>query len=271
LIAAIVAGAVLVAIPTVISLSRPANDGITRAGEQVSGANAAPWWEEDGARGGGSVSTAPSPYAVPSPGSSEYVIVGPEVSRRVKPTPPKPVVQPAKPRPARPGFIAVAGDHCLSDASKGFRLIGAFSDGRNGWYGRSRGGWDSDGCSGAFTAIPMSGDPRRDDTSASAVWWFKTGPVRAGSCVIGVYVPSSPESRDVAGKPAFYNVVASGTDLTRTAGFAVDQTRNRGRWVNVGTYPLRGGQIGVQLLTRGADRHGEHLAAAQARVACRAA
>jgi translation initiation factor IF-2 len=94
------------------------------------------------------------------------------------------------------------------------------------------------------------------------VWSFRTSPVVAGTCQLGVFVPTGNSQQDVAGKPAWYRVSGGGT-------FTVDQVANRGSWVSAGTFPVRDGLLSITLLTRGADPGNEHLAAAQTRISCR--
>lgn len=224
-----------------------------------------PWWAND---------DSPSPTPSPARSPHTYLIVGPE-GQLSTPTPPpvaNPVVNPP-PRKRRaaqvPTFRAVAGPGCAQGDTQGYRAVGSYTDGDRGWYDRPSGGWERDGCTGRFDALPMSGSPTDDDTSAYSLWWFTPRNLRAGTCALSVFIPTGREAHDVAGKPAFYNVIAGPDDLTRLAGFWIDQVVNRGRWLPAGRYPLRDGQLGVQLMTRGQDPNGEHLAAAQIRAECR--
>jgi translation initiation factor IF-2 len=255
LIAAVVA---VVLVLVVASLDANPGDHGTPSANQ---SGAQPWWAGD--------TGSPSP----TPSSETYLIVGPETATG-SPTPAPTAAAPRKQNPSRQGrpatFQAVAGSGCGQDATRGYQVVGRYTDGTLGWYDRPSGGWDRDGCSGQFDALPMSGSATRDDASAYVVWWFKPRDVRQGSCALAVYIPTGREFQDVAGKPAFYNVVGGPDDLTRTAGFRIDQVVNRGRWLDAGRFPLRDGRIGLQLVTRGQDPDGEHLAAAQVRADCRA-
>jgi translation initiation factor IF-2 len=284
LAAAAAGAALLVSVPLVLTTAGD-EPGTSSTAEQSRRSLALPWWEESGSpRPSASMSgtTGDSP-------SDTYLIVGPVVeaspprgaakprtsaphrsSAPATPSAPAKTVAPA-PRPAPgPTFSALAGKSCPQDASKGYQRIGPYTDGSRGWYSRSSGGWTGDGCGGDFDAVPMSGYADRDDTSAFTVWWFRTGAVRQGSCAISVYVPSSSDWRDVAGNPAYYNVIAGKDDYRRVSGFRIYQTASRGSWVSAGSYPVRDGQIGVQMITRGQDPNQEHLAAGQLKVACRA-
>jgi hypothetical protein len=267
----VVAGAAVVLLLVVLvvsSLDSSPGDHPTPVARQGDGGNQ-PWWAGDEVP---TSSVSPTPQA----SSDTYLIVGPETAT------PSPTAS-ASPGRKSPGggtapkpparvvtFTAVAGDGCEHDATRGYQVIGRYTDGERGWYGRSSGGWERDGCSGDFDALPMSGSADRDDTSAYVVWWFKPGNIRQGRCAISVYIPTGREFNDVAGSPAFYNVIAGKSDYDRIAGFRIDQVPNRGRWLFAGTYPMRDGEIAIQLVTRGEDPNGEHLAAAQVRAACRA-
>jgi hypothetical protein len=269
------AGACVVALLVVIvvtSLDSSPGDHPTPAAKESTSGNQ-PWWAAD------TPPDTPTPSPT-SPTSDTYLIVGPETtSPSISPTPARPRSgtggQPAKPpvkqpprAPAVP-FSAVAGDGCPHSSTRGYQEIGRYTDGSRGWYSRSSGGWTGDGCDGSFDALPMSGSATRDDRTAYVVWWFKPANLRQGSCTLSVYIPTGREYQDVAGDPAYYNVVAGEGNYDRISGFAIDQIANRGRWLTAGTFPLRDGQIAVQMVTRGQDPNGEHLAAAQVRASCR--
>ena len=116
-------------------------------------------------------------------------------------------------------------------------------------------------------AMPMSGSATRSDPQAYAVWWFKTGAVTSGQCSVSVYVPAG-SARDVAGRPAYYQVVRGKNDMRVVRQFTVNQAANHGRWVNAGAFPVSNGVFALRLVNRGVDAHGEHLAAAQVKVSC---
>lgn len=266
-LAGAVLGVILLLVVLVVSsLNSPLGDKRTPAAKQGTGNQ--PWWASDD-------SASPSATPTVQASSGSYLIVGPETGT------PSPTATPAPvpvgrgnrvPKPAPGGgasYTGIAGDSCQHDATKGYQEIGRYTDGARGWYSRSSGGWDRDNCDGGFDALPMSGDPNRDDTSAFVVWWFKPPNLRQGTCALSVYIPTGREFADVAGRPAFYNVVPGAGDYRRLAGFRIDQVANRGRWLAAGSFPLRDGQLAVQLVTRGQDPEGEHLAAAQIKAVCR--
>jgi translation initiation factor IF-2 len=185
---------------------------------------------------------------------------------------PPPAQQPQGP-PA-PGIKAVtyegmAGRGCGSGT--GFTGVGAYSDGKSGWVNHGDGG-----CGTSFVSIPMSGDANKDDTSAYGLWTFNTGPVTVGSCAVSVFVPNGDVTA-VGGSPSVYRVydrfaVDKGTPVGT---FQVDQIGTRGRWVNVGTFRINGAKLAVQLLNRGRDWSGStktyaHHAAAMVKAKCQA-
>lgn len=152
---------------------------------------------------------------------------------------------------------ALAGPGCSDANGSGYREIGRYSD----WHTRT-GGSPASGCSGRFTTVPMTG-ARNKDGANSVLWTFQTGKVQSGNCRLAVYVPDGG-IKDVGGAPAYYTVGG--------ASFTVDQTANRGSWVDAGAYPVSGGSLTVQLHDRGIDydgRSGAHLAAAAMRATCK--
>jgi hypothetical protein len=162
----------------------------------------------------------------------------------------------------------VAGEGCTQTADHGYFRSGFASD----WRTRGSGGLTTDGCHGAVVAVPMSGDARRDDNDNVIVWWFRTAPVTTGSCALSVYVPDTGNASDSAGEPAHYLVFRTDNASGATAGqFDVDQTRNRGRWVDAGRFPT-GGKLSVRMVTRGVDfgagREGAHLGVSALRATC---
>jgi hypothetical protein len=169
--------------------------------------------------------------------------------------------------PPAPRFSALSGESCPQAAGSGYWYHGWFKD----WYAVSRGGWNSDGCTGRMIAVPMSGDTNRDDPDNIVVWWFKV-PSQA-TCGISVYVPGTGNVKDAAGAPATYFVYATTAGSGSSIGqFGVDQVHNQGRWVDTGQYPAATGQLSVRMVTRGidwgADRAGAHLGVSAVRVTC---
>jgi hypothetical protein len=219
------------------------------------------------AASGGAGAPGGAPVRAPVGGSSGGSGGGPGVAPPQS-GPPRPVPpQPAPPAPKSPAFAALSGENCPQKSNAGYYRKGWASD----WYTRSRGGWTGDGCGGQIVAVPMSGDAKRDDNDNVIVWWFTVG--SGASCAISVYVPGTGDVRDADGAPATYFVYgttnASGSAI---ASFTVDQVHNQGRWVGVGTFAQRTGQLSVRMVTRGIDwgsgRTGAHLGVSALRVTC---
>ena len=218
----------------------------------------------------------PGPIGAPDSGAStvEGVLPPPvDLSQPAPPTaPPSSAPAPAlavATGPAR--YTAVAGEGCGQSADHGFVRKGV----DDSWYLRSHGGPTTDGCNGAAWAVPMSGDAKKDDRKIVVEWYFTTGAVTSGSCLVSVYVPNTGVADDSAGRPAHYavygSVDATGTPLGQ---FTIDQTQTRGRYVDAGRYPASG-HLSVRLTNRGVDfgegRDDAHLGAAAVRVTCSAA
>jgi hypothetical protein len=183
------------------------------------------------------------------------------VEQATKPTEPP---RPAPPVPAPPPFSAVAGFRCPDSAGSGYTQ----HVGSDNWYLVTGGGWTGDGCRGHMIAMPMSGDPDRDDLDNVILWWFQE-PSRP-RCAIQVYVPGTENVRDAAGAPATYLVYGttdgSGSPIGR---FNIDQVHNQGRWVAVGTFPGTSGQLSVRLMSRGVSNiRGAHLGGSAVRITC---
>ncbi|MGW6688111.1 hypothetical protein [Streptomyces sp. NPDC054961] len=171
-------------------------------------------------------------------------------------------------------YQAVAGAGC-SGSGTGYSQNGWFDDGQAGWKTYS-GGWGGDGCNGRFTAIPMSGAPKKDNGNY-ALWTFRTGQVSTGRCQVSVYIPNNKDIKAVGGAPAYYTVQNSLSAGSGTiSSFNINQRTQLGSWYNAGTYDVRGGQFAVMLHDRGQDWTGSgdktyaHNAAAAVRVSCTA-
>lgn len=163
---------------------------------------------------------------------------------------------------AKASSTRIAGVGCANNDSQNW-----YANAMDGQWSEKAGG--ASGC-GRSLAMPMSGDASYD-TSPYVVWWFVTKPVVTGSCAISVYVPSTGVANDVAGHPAYYKVLGGRTSSTVAARFAIDQTVNRGRWVDAGTHQVRNGEISVHLANRGSNPGGQRIGAAQVRLSCTAA
>lgn len=125
----------------------------------------------------------------------------------------------------------------------GFTGVGSYRDGRKGWVDHGDGK-----CGSTFVSIPMSGDSRRDDSSAYGMWTFAA----SGTCDVSVHVPNGG-LEEVGGNPTVYYVFdRSGVGGTPMASFAIKQVDRRGQWVSAGKFRASG-NLTVQLLTRGQD------------------
>ncbi|MFJ5229313.1 hypothetical protein ACIQBJ_05365 [Kitasatospora sp. NPDC088391] len=154
--------------------------------------------------------------------------------------------------PAAPSFSAVAGTGC-TNAGTGYDQNGWYTEGSTGWTSSSTGGYAGSGCSGKYVSLPMSGNASKD-AGKSVLWAFTTNPVPSGTCRISVYIPNNGDVKAVGGKPAYYTVQRYFTTGEGTiSAFTIDQTANRGKWVNAGTFPATNGKIAVMLHDRGID------------------
>ncbi|GAB3141969.1 hypothetical protein GCM10027290_15560 [Micromonospora sonneratiae] len=229
--------------------------------------------------GDGEEETSPSPSSdaspTASPTSTTSASPGTDPTSTASPRPnatptgaPKPTTGPTTPKVT---FAAVSGYSCPQNTTRGFRVVGRYTeDGKEGWYSVGSGAWTSDGCGGAYEAMPMSGSKTKDDNFYGE-WWFAVGSATR-SCAVSTYVPSTSDPRNVSGKPATYQVRDTEGGAIR-ATFTVDQRVNRGRWVSAGTYAVNGGRIVIRAVNRGEDwndsgRTLEHIAVAQLRVTC---
>ncbi|MFD7453366.1 hypothetical protein [Kitasatospora sp. NPDC059827] len=244
---------------------QPAPGAVVAAGAPLDRAADPAPAARSGTGSGTGTGTANRPAAGPQPGTGPAP-QGPAGQPPAQPAAPQPVPQqPQQPpqQPAAPSYSALAGPGC-SGSGTGYRENG-HSGGSRDWVTNHDGGT---GCGGDYTSVPMSGDRNKDDEN-SVSWTFSTGPVSSGSCRISVYVPNSGDLKAVGGAPAYYTVQNSGGG---TAGsFTVNQPQHRGQWVDVGTFQLGGGRIGVQLHTRGIDwggTAGAHLAASTVKADC---
>ncbi|MCX2949217.1 hypothetical protein [Lentzea sp. NEAU-D7] len=125
----------------------------------------------------------------------------------------------------------------------GYTNVGLYRDGRKGWVDHGDGK-----CGSTFVSIPMSGDARRDDSSAYGMWTFTA----TGTCEVSVHVPNGG-LQEVGGNPTVYYVFdRNGVGGTPMASFAIKQVDKRGQWVGVGKFKASG-NLTVQLVTRGQD------------------
>ncbi|MFC4078750.1 hypothetical protein [Amycolatopsis samaneae] len=207
---------------------------------------------------------APAPPGAPAgqqaaPGGPPAGAVAPPAAPGGSPDAPQaPAGSPPAAQSASP-FVLVAGPGCGGGS---FGKPGYYTKGDEGWLSSGSGGYGGEGCNGSFYSVPMSGDGRDGDNSA--VWTFTTGPVSQGSCQLQVYIPNGDATR-VGGSPSYYTVSGGGS-------FQIDQTRQRGRWVDAGRFAVSGGKVSVQLHSRGVDWKNNgglaHHAAAQLKATC---
>ena len=147
----------------------------------------------------------------------------------------------------------------------GYTSVGSYRDGRKGWVEHGDGR-----CGTSFLSIPMSGDARRDDTSAYGMWTFAV----TGTCEVSVHVPNG-SLEQVGGNPTVYYVFdRNGVGGTPMASFAIKQVDKRGQWVVAGKFKASG-NLTVQLLSRGQDWNGSgptyaHHAASAVKADCTA-
>ncbi|SDM97076.1 hypothetical protein SAMN04488074_13067 [Lentzea albidocapillata subsp. violacea] len=153
--------------------------------------------------------------------------------------------QNAVPPPARDTAKPPAGAKSFTTGPGcgGYTSVGSYRDGRRGWVDHGDGK-----CGSTFVSIPMSGDARRDDTSAYALWTFAA----TGTCDVSVHIPNGG-LQEVGGNPTVYYVFdRNGVGGTPMASFAIKQVDKRGQWVAAGRFKASG-NLTVQLVTRGQD------------------
>jgi hypothetical protein len=182
------------------------------------------------------------------------------------PSPPK-----TSPTPAAPivTFTAVGGYGC-SSANTGYSSNDR--DTTQGWYSSGSGGWNKDGCSGAFDSMPMSGSATTADPTQYADWAFTVGSA-SKTCDLSAYVPKySGDAKRSAGNPAHYAI----GDSQGSAGkgtFTIDQIASGGKWLSIKTVAVSGGKLWVRVDNRGIDwgaSDGYHIGLGQFKVVCHA-
>jgi hypothetical protein len=184
---------------------------------------------------------------------------------------------------ARASFTAVAGPGCTGSGAhfteSGFSLSSA--DPAIEWAVSGSGGFKGGGCPGGFLSMPVSGNANAIDTGRYALWSFSlgTGLRTKASCKLAVYVPSASSSALVGGDPAdyfYYDSIYTTASSPKPLGdFAVFQTADRGRWLEVRAFPVTTGVVSLRLVDAGADKGSGtagivRVAAAQVRLTCSA-
>ncbi|MER7078502.1 hypothetical protein SAMN02982929_05274 [Saccharopolyspora kobensis] len=267
LIALAGAAVVLVSVPFVVALLMTGQ----RETERVAiGMNAS---QEQGAL------VAPEP-ALPAGEPVEVPGETPE-QQPVETQPEAPVLDPAPPpaeAPAREVSL-LGGPGCANSAKQQYQAVGYYEQGDEGWYTRSGGSTEA-GCKGTFDSMPMSGKAKTSDSRVFSRWTFDvSAEMTAASCAMSVYIPNESDRRYVGATAAHYSIF-NGFDQAATNVIGVediDQTANRGKWVDLGAHRIDQGKISVKLHNRGedwdggADGDGAHVAATQIRVTCTAA
>jgi hypothetical protein len=177
------------------------------------------------------------------------------------------------PGPGQATFSAVTGPSCPTSATASFNPVGYWTDsGLAGWLSHS-GGLASEGCSGTFLAMPMSGDTTSAGDGGS--WLFTPG-ISAGTCTAAVYIPAVSNAVYNGGDPAYYAVSDALTGGRTLGTTSVDQAADAGKWVPLGQYPVpAGGVLQIQLSDRGVDWTASgpdfaHLSVDAARLDCKA-
>jgi hypothetical protein len=140
------------------------------------------------------------------------------------------VVVPVLVRPHRMG-TEVAGVGCPNSHNDGISLAGASTG--PGWT-TAGGGWTGNGCDGSSV---WTMDP--NGTSPSTLSWFFSPSMQASSCRLAVFVP-----RQNALGVGNYQISAGPTSL---GSVSIDQAGSEGEWVPLGSYPVTGGMLTVQL------------------------
>jgi transcriptional regulator with XRE-family HTH domain len=135
-----------------------------------------------------------------------------------------------------------------------------------GWAAAAA-GWTGDGCDGGSV---WTMNPNGKQPASSTLTWFFTPSATATSCTVAVFVPT----QNALGVADY--AVSTGTANTATV--TVDQSSAAGQWVTLGSYPVNGSPLNVQIspdlttLTAagpGPGRgHNSAIAASAARAAC---
>lgn len=133
--------------------------------------------------------------------------------------------------PARP---EVAGVGCPDNQGDGVSLDAASTG--PAWTAAA-GGWAGNGCDGSSV---WTMDPNGNQASPSTLTWFFHPSAGESTCRLAVFVPA----RNALGV-ASYQISDRAVSL---GAVSVDQAASAGRWVALGSYPVTGGMLDVQLL-----------------------
>ena len=148
-----------------------------------------------------------------------------------------------------------------------------------GWTA-SDGGWTGDGCDGSAV---WTADPNGKQPVPSTLTWKFGLTAGVSHCTLAVFVPS----RNALGVGQYAVFTDAGTAVADIALVAVSQAAVAGQWVTLGSYPVRGTSLEIQVApaagTKGAPGPGAHgrnhvtgqgpgqnsaIAASAARAAC---
>jgi hypothetical protein len=143
------------------------------------------------------------------------------------------VVVPSLFRPAGAG-TEVAGVGCPDSQGDGVSLDAASTG--PGWSAAG-GGWTGNGCDGSSV---WTMDPNGNQPSPSTLTWFFHPSARESACRLDVFVPS----QNALGV-ASYQISDGAVSL---GGVSMDQAASAGQWVTLGSYPVTGGMLDIQLL-----------------------
>ncbi|HEY4464227.1 MAG TPA: helix-turn-helix domain-containing protein [Streptosporangiaceae bacterium] len=135
------------------------------------------------------------------------------------------------------GLPQVAGTGCPDNQGDGFSLAGGPPG--PGWADAG-GGWTGNGCDGA--AVWTHATPGGPGTANSFTWNFSpAGGV--SHCTLAVFIPGA-NADGVAVYTVYAGTLAPGSGEGTVS---VDQAANAGQWAALGSYPVAGGPVFVQL------------------------
>lgn len=149
----------------------------------------------------------------------------------------RPAVRPTHgTRPQRPSaaLVEVTGIGCPRDS-----VLLASAPAGPGWTA-SDGGWTGNGCDGS-TVWTM--DPNGNQPVSSVLTWKFGLSAGVSHCTVAVFVPTR-NALGVGEYAVFAGDTATGSDI---ASVAVSQAAAAGQWVTLGSYPVRGTSLEVQV------------------------
>jgi len=177
---------------------------------------------------------APGPPAISaSPGQAVMPARTATPARRSAPSPTAPVASASQATWRVEPVIVVAGIGCPDGVGQDVSLVAAMVG--LGWFAGG-GGWTGDGCDGSSAWTESA--PGAPMGSATLTWAFHPQ-AGASRCALAVYVPT----QNALGVGDYAIATASGA----LAVVPVDQAAASGQWVALGTYPVSGSAITVEL------------------------